>query len=62
MATILQFRRAEPVSEGAPPSQPPVGHMAEIIIFPGVRIERHSEPGRQIAGLQRNPHRPAQGE
>jgi hypothetical protein len=42
MAHILQFRsgalRSEPESELAPAGG------AQIIIFPGVRIERHVEP------------------
>lgn len=39
MATILEFRRTE---EAAARSGKPVeGALGEIIIFPGVRIERH---------------------
>jgi hypothetical protein len=40
MATILEFRRKE---EEAVPRylRPEQGSLGEIIIFPGVRIERH---------------------
>jgi hypothetical protein len=40
MATILEFRRSE---EAAARIKKPVeGSLGEIIIFPGVRIERHT--------------------
>jgi len=40
MATILEFRRIE---EAAARIRKPVeGSLGEIIIFPGVRIERHT--------------------
>ncbi|MGH6736106.1 MAG: hypothetical protein ACRECX_08505 [Methyloceanibacter sp.] len=46
MATILEFRR----SEEAARTKPPEGSLGEIIIFPGVRIERRASgdtPDRQ---------------
>jgi hypothetical protein len=48
MVTILEFRqpdidRARP-DAAPPPVKHPKGRSAEIIIFPGVRIERHKEP------------------
>lgn len=38
MATILEFRRNEEAAAGA--GRPVEGTLGEIIIFPGVRIER----------------------
>ncbi|MGK2923108.1 MAG: hypothetical protein ACSLE4_10040 [Methyloceanibacter sp.] len=38
MATILEFRR----TEDAAASKSVEGSLGEIIIFPGVRIERHA--------------------
>jgi len=40
MATILEFRRTEEAA--ARIRQPVEGSLGEIIIFPGVRIERHT--------------------
>jgi hypothetical protein len=40
MATILEFRRIEDAA--APIRKPVEGSLGEIIIFPGVRIERHT--------------------
>jgi hypothetical protein len=40
MATILQFRRAEEAA--ARISKPVEGSLGELIIFPGVRIERRT--------------------
>ena len=40
MATILEFRRTE--EAGARLGKPGEGTLGEIIIFPGVRIERHT--------------------
>ena len=39
MATILEFRRTE--GETARKDDPVKGSLGEIVIFPGVRIERH---------------------
>jgi len=39
MATILEFRVTE--DNAAPNGKPVEGALGEIIIFPGVRIERH---------------------
>lgn len=39
MATILEFRMTE--HDGARKEAPTEGTLGEIIIFPGVRIERH---------------------
>ena len=48
MVTILEFRQPEIDREGSDVSRAPVKHpkgrSAEIIIFPGVRIERHPKP------------------
>lgn len=47
MATIVEFRLPETDRKGADAAQAsvkhPKGRSAEIIIFPGVRIERHAE-------------------
>jgi hypothetical protein len=59
MATILQFRGAERVAAPAD-AERAQERSAEIIIFPGVRIERHAstnEPDQP----RRGPRRPAQG-
>jgi hypothetical protein len=40
MATILEFRRTEEAT--ARNSKPVYGSLGEIIIFPGVRIERRT--------------------
>jgi hypothetical protein len=40
MATILEFRRTE--AEASRTKRPVVGSLGEIIIFPGVRIERRA--------------------
>lgn len=40
MATILEFRRIEEAA--ARIRKPAEGSLGEIIIFPGVRIERHT--------------------
>lgn len=48
MVTILEFRQPDidRAGQDAAPSsvKQPEGRSAEIIIFPGVRIERHKEP------------------
>jgi len=48
MATIVEFRLPETDRKGSDAAQAtvkhPKGRSAEIIIFPGVRIERHAEP------------------
>ena len=42
MATLLQFRRPKRDGrEAQTKSRPKRGQSAEIVIFPGVRIERH---------------------
>lgn len=50
MVRILEFRRPEatepPKGVGAGSDMRPEGHSAEIIIFPGVRIDRHSIDAR----------------
>lgn len=59
MGTIIEFRRPE-TARGVPPAEPdcgdaPAGHSAEIIIFPGVRIERHSHaPKAERAPVKAN--------
>lgn len=40
MSTILEFRRTE--EPAARTDKPVEGTLGEIIIFPGVRIERHT--------------------
>jgi hypothetical protein len=40
MAVILEFRRSE--EDAARAAKPVEGSLGEIIIFPGVRIERHT--------------------
>ncbi|ODR98406.1 hypothetical protein AUC68_08160 [Methyloceanibacter methanicus] len=47
MATILEFRVTE--YDGARKGVPIEGALGEIIIFPGVRIERHGTPGPTLA-------------
>ncbi|ODS00315.1 hypothetical protein AUC71_03490 [Methyloceanibacter marginalis] len=51
MATILEFRRTEDAAAGKPVE----GTLGEIIIFPGVRIERHApaEAPDHISSLAR---------
>ena len=53
MVTILEFRQPEIDREGSDVTRAtvkhPKGRSAEIIIFPGVRIERHKEPETPIA-------------
>ncbi|BAQ18018.1 hypothetical protein [Methyloceanibacter caenitepidi] len=44
MATILEFRMTE--HDGARKEAPSEGALGEIIIFPGVRIERHGPQER----------------
>lgn len=48
MGTILQFRQPDQIEQTVNDIQTslkqPKDHSAEIIIFPGVRIERHEEP------------------
>lgn len=48
MVTILEFRQPEIDREGPDVARAlvnhPKGRSAEIIIFPGVRIERHPKP------------------
>ncbi len=48
MVTILEFRQPKNDREGPDISRTtvkhPMGSSAEIIIFPGVRIERHPKP------------------
>lgn len=42
MATILKFRREELVGKNRQPTSPGDAR-GEIVIFPGVRIERHRD-------------------
>lgn len=67
MVTILEFQRPDETGQaGGAESKSrnlPKGHSAEIIIFPGVRIERRSEsdaaedvakqPARSVRGSSR---------
>ena len=48
MATILDFDRATHESRNKPGQGRPTG-TAEIIIFPGVRIERHDEGAGNVS-------------
>lgn len=52
MAIILEFRRPEEVAVRAP--KPEEGSLGEIIIFPGVRIER-----RTVSDLPRETDAPS---
>jgi len=55
MATILEFRpRAEPVARAEAAEHGPLG---QVIIFPGVRIERRAEgaPNAATPVRKRNP-------
>ena len=56
MATILEFRR---IDEGeARTGKPAEGTLGEIIIFPGVRIERHTDaPPQNSAPTRRRVQR-----
>jgi len=53
MATIVEFRQPETVRKGSDASSATVNHprgrSAEIIIFPGVRIERTAASNRDKA-------------
>jgi hypothetical protein len=53
MATILEFRRTEEAA--ARTGTPGAGTLGEIIIFPGVRIERHgtADAPRHTSGTPR---------
>ncbi|HWM31577.1 MAG TPA: hypothetical protein VNO69_07755 [Methyloceanibacter sp.] len=58
MAIILEFRRSE--EEAARITKPLEGSLGEIIIFPGVRIERRSarkRPKQTITPLRRRAQR-----
>lgn len=58
MATILEFRRPEEAA--ARIDKPLEGSLGEIIIFPGVRIERQTvrdEPRRTGTANRRRSHR-----
>ncbi|MGI8853935.1 MAG: hypothetical protein ACR2GC_11745 [Methyloceanibacter sp.] len=58
MAIILEFRRSE--EEAARITKPLEGSLGEIIIFPGVRIERRSarkRPEQTITPLRRRAQR-----
>ncbi len=58
MAIILEFRRSE--EEAARSTKPLEGSLGEIIIFPGVRIERRSarkRPKQTITPLRRRAQR-----
>jgi len=53
MATILEFRVTE--HDGARKGAPVEGALGEIIIFPGVRIERHDAPRQTLQSVDREP-------
>jgi hypothetical protein len=58
MAIILEFRRSEEAA--ARIAKPLAGSLGEIIIFPGVRIERRSarkRPNQSITPLRRRVQR-----
>ena len=58
MAIILEFRRSK--EEAARITKPLEGSLGEIIIFPGVRIERRSarkSPKQTITPLRRRAQR-----
>lgn len=58
MANILEFRRSEEAA--ARIAKPLEGSLGEIIIFPGVRIERRSarkKPKQTITPLRRRAQR-----
>ncbi len=58
MAIILEFRRS--MEEAARITKPLEGSLGEIIIFPGVRIERRSarkRPKQTITPLRRRAQR-----
>jgi hypothetical protein len=58
MAIILEFRRSE--EEAARITKPLEGSLGEIIIFPGVRIERRlarKRPKQTITPLRRRAQR-----
>ena len=56
MATILEFRRTEEAAAGT--GKPAEGTLGEIIIFPGVRIERHTSPEEPQSGSPSGPRAP----
>lgn len=53
MATILEFRRTK--GETAHKGDPATEALGEIVIFPGVRIERHAstDAPRPVQSMQR---------
>ena len=53
MATILEFRVTE--HDGARKGTPNECALGEIIIFPGVRIERHDAPRRALQTVSSEP-------
>ena len=53
MATILEFRVTE--HNGARNEAPAEGALGEIIIFPGVRIERHDAHERTMTAAHEDP-------
>jgi hypothetical protein len=53
MATILEFRVTE--HGGARNGTPNEGAVGEIIIFPGVRIERHDTPRQALQTASSEP-------
>jgi hypothetical protein len=56
MATILQFRRDVAPMRVTPP---PEGRLGQVIIFPGVRIDRHASEGTP-SGTAPSPRKRAQ--
>lgn len=57
MATILEFRVTE--RDGDRKDVPAKGGLGEIIIFPGVRIERHGPPEQSMPVTGGEPPAPA---
>lgn len=58
MGTILEFRRSEQAADRA--AGPAEGSLGEIIIFPGVRIERYRQASDDMPEQTRTPRRRAQ--
>ncbi len=50
MATIIDFNAGKPARSAPPAAE---GATAEIVIFPGIRYERHDEPKAKAASPRR---------
>lgn len=50
MQNVVVMKAAEPIRRKVRPA----GQTAEIVIFPGVRYERHGEPSRPATGARRD--------